>query len=649
MNKNKLNQKNKHFNQRKLFFLLLLAPLIFLSACGREEEPEPVLENLVAVEVISVSDSQSAEQEASYPAIVSAGMEARLSSQMSGVVAAADFNVGDSVKAGQILAQINEIGSNRVALSQASSNQIKQALIASQQAQESYQLARANYENILVSAARDLEQADINRQQAASGATNLDSLSDENIKSTELAYQTAKLASEQARLSLENREKQLIQSGKNIRENASLAANSASSVVGGIISSVNNLAAFDNNNVVTINYRTNLGALDSSSYNKADNSYLTAKNIYNEYVKKEKGINISEDLSQAIALLKSAKVLADDVKYLFDKSISSSNLPQSSPGGLSLASLQQQAAGFQSQINAALSQSQSVSQAWAGFDLDNSSILDSLRQAYALAKKQEESAKQGLSTLEVGNKSQQDQASFSLSLAANQYENIKVKLNSQVLAAKTQMDSALLQYNNATIALQSLYDSRSIVSPIDGKVFQKFVNNGDTIASGQTVALVGQSDGIKLKFFVEAENVNKLKIGDELEARDSAGEKYLGVISSVSAQADAVSKRFQVEANLINLENSPLLGTVLNVSTSFNRSSGDQSNIVFLPLSALEVGQNANYIYLVENDIAKKIAVEINSIFGEIAEIKADLANDAKIVVNGNKFLTDGQKIRLTE
>lgn len=636
--------------KNKLIIPLLLGSLVFLGACKQKTEIEEVPETKLAkVTAIKASESQSLVQTLTYPATVSANLEAKLSTQMPGVIAAADFKVGDTIKAGQVLAQVNEIGSNQVALKQASSNQIKQAIIASQQAQEAYQLARSNYENILISSANDLKQAQIARDQAANGASNLDSVSAENVKSAQLAYQTAKLATQQAQLNLENKEKQLAQTAKNIKENASLTANSAIAVVGGVISNINNLAAFDKNNVVVINYKINLGALDSSSYIKADNAYHLAKDSYAKYLEREKNKNITENLNLALDLLKKTKDLSDATKYLFDKSISSSNLPQSSLGGVSLSGLQQQAANFQAQINAALNQAQLASQALSSFDLENASVLDSLHQAYSLTKKQEEIAQQNLNSLGAGNKSQQDQASFSLSLANNQYENIKVKLDSQILAFKTQMDTAWLQYNNASLALKSLYDSRSIVSPIDAKVFQKFVNNGDTVSAGQVIALVGQANEIKLKFFVEADNVTKLSLNQKIEASDANGEKYKGEISSIFTQADPVSKRFQVEASLFDLEEQPLLGTILNVQLLFNKNSSPKTNIIFLPLSAIEIGQNGNYIFIIEDSSAKKISVELQSINGEIAEIKTNLKSDDLIIIEGNKFLTDGQLVSLKE
>lgn len=635
--------------KNKLTLVVLLLALTFLSACGKSKKQEDIKEDKPAlVEVQSLEDSRQLEQESVYPAIVSAGMEARLSAQMSGVISGADFKIGDTVSAGQVLARVNEIGSALAVSSSASSNQIRQAIIASQQAQAAYELARSNYENILISSTRDLEQAAIASQQASSGLNNLGSVSSENIKSAELAYESAQLATEQARLNLANRDKQMTQSAKNIQENAQLAASSALNTAGSVLTGINNLTGFDDNNVVSISYRTNLGALDSASYNKADMAYQSAQAAYNDYLKAS-GKDITNNLEQAVSMLNKMKALADAAKYLFDKSIPSVNLPQSSPSGVSLSSLQTSAAAYQSQLNGALSQAQGSLQSLRSFNLENEGNLDSLKQVYALAQKQEASAAQNLNSLRAGNKSQKDQASFSVSLAENQYENLKVKLNSQVLAAKTQMDSAQLQYNNASLALQGLYDTRSIVSPIDGKVFQKLFSNGDTVSAGQLVVVVGQSDGIKLKFFVEAENIIFINPNQEVKAVDNNGREYRGTVTSISAQAEPVSKRFQVEASFNDADNLPLLGTVVSVHLSLNKNAVLSDDSIFLPLSSLEIGQNGTYVLLFNDGKVNKVSATVDSVLGEIAKVKVEAPAESLIIISGNKFLNEGDLVEIKQ
>ncbi|MDD3285095.1 MAG: efflux RND transporter periplasmic adaptor subunit [Patescibacteria group bacterium] len=634
-------------NKRKLSLVLfLIIPLLF-AGCSREEAPLEESVAKIKVKVQSVADSQAVSQNLEYPAIVAASTEAKIIAKSSGTLSGASFQVGDEIKLGQNLAKVDDISAYSFNPSGINSSQVKQATIAVEQAQAAYQLARSNYENLLISSAKDLRQAEIARDQAKNGQANLGVTSGESLKSAELAYETAKIATEQARLSLANREKQMKQSGLDSADNADLAATAAANTAGSVLTGINNLTSFDDNNVVSIAYRSNLGALDSSAYNQADTDYQTAKDAYDAYVSASFA-DISKRLEAVIAMAEKVKKLADSSKYLFDKSIPSSVLPQSAAAGVSLSGLQSSAASYQSQLNAVIGQARSAAQALTNVALNNDSTLDSLQQAYELAKKQEAIAAQNLNNLKAGNTSQNDQAAFSVNLAQNQYENLKVKLDSQIMAAKTQADSAQLQYNNAAVALQNLYDIHSLVSPIAGTVTQKLANDGDTISAGQVIATVSQTESLKVKFFVEPEYILDMKLGTPVEVVGADDQVYSGLISSVSAQADAATKRFQVEVQLDG-QSQPLLGTVVSVKISLAKQISTGAGLLAVPLSCLEIGQNGNFIFLFDNGQAHKVAVELEKVWGEQAQIKLEAPADALIIVDGNKLLRDGDAVEISQ
>ncbi|HPY99593.1 MAG TPA: hypothetical protein PK009_02125, partial [bacterium] len=89
----------------------------------------------------------------------------------------------------------------------------------------------------------------------------------------------------------------------------------------------------------------------------------------------------------------------------------------------------------------------------------------------------------------------------------------------------------------------------------------------------------------------------------------------------------------------------PLLGTVVSVKLSLEKSvaSGDGEAIV--PLSSLEIGQNGNFIFLFEDGKARKVPVELQKVLGERAQIKVEAPADAILIIEGNKLLRDGDVV----
>lgn len=629
-----------------LLIPLLVLSVFSLTACGNKKE-EVQIPTPMAVDVVvqEISQSLSANRELEYPGLVVSDSEAKIIAKTSGTISGFKLNTGDKVSLGQELAKIDDVNSASYNPANFNSSQIKQAKLAVNQAQAAYQLARTNYNNLLVSSVKDLKAAEIARDQAAKGQENLALTTAESIKSANLAYETSKIATEQARLSLENRKKLNIQGEESTETNADIAADSAANLCGTIISNVNALTGFDEDNTVSISYKTNLGALDSATYSRASDSYRQAKSAYKNYLQKEFS-GTENKVDETIKLVQSTKNMIDDVKILFEKSVSSSNLPQSSPTGISLSSLQTSASSYQSQVNGALNQVNSAKQGLSNTTLNNDNLLVTLEKAYELAKQQEASALQALKNLNTGNTSQIDQSQFVLSLAQNQYDNAKVKIESQIAAAKVQMENSESQYNNALLSLQSLYDIHSIISPIEGTITQK-VNDGDTVSVGQLVATISQTEKTKVKIFVEPENLADLKPG--LLASVSNGEQTVdGIISSISPQADTLTRRFPVEIVLENAS-SLYLGTVVNVKIVITKSVVNEKDSILLPLSSIEIGQNGDQIMIVENNQAKKIPVEVVSVLGGLAKVKINnYPPQTLIIIEGNKLVREGDLVAFT-
>ncbi|MDZ4385558.1 MAG: efflux RND transporter periplasmic adaptor subunit, partial [Candidatus Moranbacteria bacterium] len=184
---------------------------------------------------------------------------------------------------------------------------------------------------------------------------------------------------------------------------------------------------------------------------------------------------------------------------------------------------------------------------------------------------------------------------------------------------KTAKDIAKLQKQNAQIALDAAMDSRLVKAPIAGYVTAKNIAVGDSISAGQILATVSRPEKIKIKFYVSQEELANVKAGDMVTV-DNGDKEVRAKIANVSIQADAVTKRFLVEA--VPSEAGALaIGTVVDVFVDARREVSDDDSII-LPLSAVTVGQNETYLFIAEDGQAKKSPAEIVKIFGENAEVR---------------------------
>jgi len=629
---------------KKHLITILLAALL-VSGCASQEGAENTADNRVGVRVQKAGDSKISKRTAEYPAMVSAEQEAKVVAKISGSAKQIRFKSGDRVSVGQELAKIDDVGSGQGNVAGFNASQVKQAGVAVEQAAAAYSLAQKTYQNLLLSSEKDLEQARIGKSQSAQGKDNLQNSSDENLKSAKLAYESAVLAREQAKTSLNNRVSASRQASSDAAVNAGVTADSVANTCSAIINNINNITGAGGN--VELVYEDNLGALDFSVLTNVKNAYILAS-IESEKYGKITPADLNSKIKTADTIALAVKKLADAAALLFNSTITSASLPQSSLAGTSLSGLQSAAAGYQAQANGAISQMNGVKQALDNVALNNDSSLDTLEKAYELAKKQEESAKQNLENLKAGNKSALDSAGFGIESSSNQYSATEIRINSQLVSAKAQMEIAELSYRNALVALQGLYDSHSAISPIAGTITQKNVSEGETVSPGQILFVISRSEDVKLRIYVSQDEVRDFRLGQAVWIlKDS--EKRKGLVSGINGQPDSLTKRYLVEIKPEkNDKEFFTLGSVLSASVDFEKKAVGEKNLI-LSLSAIEIGQNGNYVKIAENGKARKAAVKIVRVEGESAEIEADLPADAEIITDGGKMLEEGDEIKILE
>jgi RND family efflux transporter MFP subunit len=242
-----------------------------------------------------------------------------------------------------------------------------------------------------------------------------------------------------------------------------------------------------------------------------------------------------------------------------------------------------------------------------------------------------------------------EQARKSYSLAKDNYNNLKKSSTSttaQKDAAKASQDIAKLQYENSLLGLNGSVDNHLITSPISGTITNKAVSIGDSVTVGQLLATVSKTSNVKIQFYVDQQQLKNLTRGQKISVTDSTGKETIWIIRNFSSTGDSVTKKFLVEAYGEKNSTPLLAGTIATATIETNLKSTNSANLL-LPLSAISIGQNESHIFVAENNLAKKIEVDVISVNGENAEISANISDQASIIIDGNKLISDGEKITL--
>ena len=216
-----------------------------------------------------------------------------------------------------------------------------------------------------------------------------------------------------------------------------------------------------------------------------------------------------------------------------------------------------------------------------------------------------------------------------------------------VTAAELAAARLALSKANLELAEINLRESR-IVSPIDGVVTAKHIDEGNLIKTGDRIVTVANIKTVKIIVAVAEKYGSKVTIGTPAKIKvDAFGDRLFDArVYSIHPALDAETHTIQVE---IRLENDELLlkpGMFARVSLITNR----KDDVVVIPRDVVLGGRiDKHYVYVVEgassNQTAHKRFVEIGITQADRYEITDGLKPGETLVINGMHYLADGMAV----
>jgi len=213
-----------------------------------------------------------------------------------------------------------------------------------------------------------------------------------------------------------------------------------------------------------------------------------------------------------------------------------------------------------------------------------------------------------------------------------------------VTAAELAAASLELAKANLELAKLNLRES-TIVSPIDGIVTAKYIDEGNMVKAGDRIVTVVDMETVKVIVAVAERYGAEISVGMPaiIKVDTFADRQFDARVYSIHPALDAQTHTLQVE---IRLENSELLlkpGMFARVTLVTNQ----KDDAVVIPRDVILGGKiDKHYVYVVEDasdeKIARKRFVKIGMKQAERCEITEGLKAGEMLVVNGMNFLIDG-------
>jgi len=219
--------------------------------------------------------------------------------------------------------------------------------------------------------------------------------------------------------------------------------------------------------------------------------------------------------------------------------------------------------------------------------------------------------------------------------SATEQEKDKVATAADLAAANLSLAQA-----NLDLAQVNLRES-TIVSPIDGIVTAKYIDEGNFIAPGQRIVAVADVSTVRVIVAIAEKYGAKIQAGTLARIKvDTFPDKYFDAqVYSIYPAFEPQSHTMQIEIRLKNDESLLKSGMFASVTLIPER----RQDVVVIPRDVILGGKvDKPYVYVVENGAARKVIVNIGIAEEARCEITGGLKGGEQLVVNGMQYLADG-------
>lgn len=215
----------------------------------------------------------------------------------------------------------------------------------------------------------------------------------------------------------------------------------------------------------------------------------------------------------------------------------------------------------------------------------------------------------------------------------------KIGTEVQFLQAKTNKESIIKKME----ILQQQLTMTKIISPINGTIDAIDIKTGQLAAPGMPAIRVINFSNLKIKAEVAESYASKIKKGTEVVVHfPDRNDSIVSKINFVARTINNNSRSFNVEVLLDpTKEYLPNMVAKLNI----NDYQSPKSVIVISVKSILKDENNAAYVYVASDKIAKKQIVKLGKVYNGKAEITEGLSEGDILVIAGYDLINEGDAI----
>ena len=233
-----------------------------------------------------------------------------------------------------------------------------------------------------------------------------------------------------------------------------------------------------------------------------------------------------------------------------------------------------------------------------------------------------------------------------VALYEKNWNDTKAQRDSTLAQLEASMQSAKSSYEQLALAMENIDSHGNVIAPVDGVLASLTASEGGMVSPSYAVAVIDGAEQMKVNVMVSEALVPKLAIGDTVTVRVSAADaEFEGVIRSVEKTANQVTKLYTVTVTVPAEVEGLLSGMFADVT--FHTAVSESAVVV--PSEAILTSSDRQYVFIVENDTAKRVDITTGLTGSGMTEVTSGLDAGEQLVTVGQQYLSDGDAVRVVE
>lgn len=221
-------------------------------------------------------------------------------------------------------------------------------------------------------------------------------------------------------------------------------------------------------------------------------------------------------------------------------------------------------------------------------------------------------------------------------------ESTLESIGTQLETLKRQLTDAETNYANQLKRLKKGLNDRVLSSTIDGVVAAVYIHRGEKL-SGQKAVTILDRTNLYVEAMVTSDLLRKLEIGTEATIKVAGIKEPLnGEVAQIDSVPTEQTQLFSVKV-LINgeHENDLYVGDYAEITFL-----STQRQAILIPNRAIIYENEGAYVYVLSEDTAVKLPVEMGTYSDELVEITSDsMMLNLKVIVSGQENLEEGDRV----